>query len=69
MGSDLFIDKTIKVLLKMVWNAIVFWLFFEICRKISIMEVFVKEVTVFRVYSFLNKCFAKYVFLGNIWII
>ena len=52
MCSDLLVDKTF---LKMVLKTAVFWKFCKICRKLSWTEFTVKEVTVYRVATFLNE--------------
>ena len=58
-----------NVLLKMVEKTVVFWIFCEIYRKISIMEFTVKEVVVFKVATFWNEVLCQIYFLRNIGII
>ena len=64
MCSDLFIDKTKCTLEDGLKDRCE--IFCEICRKISIMEVTVKEVAVFRVVTFLNEVLCQIYFLRNV---
>ena len=54
-----------NVLLKTVLKAAVFWKFCKICKKISITEFTVKEVTVCTVATFLNEVLGQIFFLRN----